>query len=128
MWHIDGNHKLIRWGLEIHHEIDGFSRLVTFCRCSNNNRSTTVFPPFQDAAAKYGRPMRVRTDHGGENILIWRDMSDYWGDEARPVIFGSSVHNQRIERHNKAVNGQVIATFKSTFYGKRRFTSSLKQY
>lgn len=58
----------------------------------------------------------MRTDHGGENVLIWRDMSNYWGDEARPVIVGSSVHNQRIERHNRAVNEQVIATFKAEFY------------
>ena len=26
LWHIDGNHKMIRWGLVIHHGIDGFSR------------------------------------------------------------------------------------------------------
>ena len=30
LWHVDGNHKLIRWGFVLHHGIDGFSRLVTF--------------------------------------------------------------------------------------------------
>lgn len=116
LWHIDGNHKMIRWGLVIHHGIDGFSRLVTFCQCSGNNKSTTVFPLFQEAVSKYGRPIHVRTDHGGENVLIWRDMSEFWGDEARSVIVGSSVHNQRIERHNRAVNEQVVAIFKAEFY------------
>ena len=38
LWHLDGNHKLIRWRFVIHHYIDGFSRLITFCRCSTNNR------------------------------------------------------------------------------------------
>ena len=37
IWHIDGNHKLIRWRFVLHHGIDGFSRLITFCLCSTNN-------------------------------------------------------------------------------------------
>ena len=116
LWHIDGNHKMIRWHFVIHHGIDGFSRLVMFCRCSGNNRATTVFLPFQEAVHKYGRPIRVRTDHGEENICIWRDMTASHGEEARSVIVGSSVHKQRIERHNRAVNEQVIAMFKADFY------------
>ena len=42
LWHVDGNHKLIRWRLVIHGGIDGFSRLITYLHCSNNNRSDTV--------------------------------------------------------------------------------------
>ena len=118
MWHIDGNHKMIRWGLVIHHGIDGFSRLVTFCCCSGNNKSTTVFPLFQEAVEKYGKPIHVRTDYGGGggNVLIWRDMTEFWGEDARSVIVGSSVHNQRIERHNRAVNEQVVSIYKADFY------------
>ena len=116
IWHIDGNHKLIRWRLVVHHGIDGFSRLVVFANCSDNNRSETVLPPYQEGIRKYGRPYRVRTDHGGENVLIWRDMVAAWGEEAKPVLVGSSVHNQRIERHNRALNEQEIATFKKDFY------------
>ena len=37
-------------------------------------------------------------------------------DESRSVITGSSVHNQRIERHNRAANEQLIAQFKEIFY------------
>ena len=116
LWHIDGNHKMVRWRFVIHHGIDGFSRLVTFCRCSDNNKAATFFFQFQTAVSKYGRPICVRTDHGGENVDIWRDMTAFWGDDARPVIVGSSVHNQRIERHNKTVNEQVVAVFKPEFY------------
>ncbi|KAK7105549.1 hypothetical protein V1264_016914 [Littorina saxatilis] len=30
LWHVDGNHKLIRWSIVIHGGIDGFSRTVFF--------------------------------------------------------------------------------------------------
>ena len=43
VWHIDGNHKLVRWGFVIRVATDGFSRLVTFAEASNNNLSRTVF-------------------------------------------------------------------------------------
>ncbi|KAI9569823.1 hypothetical protein HD554DRAFT_2019662, partial [Boletus coccyginus] len=32
LWHIDGHHKLICWGIVIHGIIDGFCRMV----CANN--------------------------------------------------------------------------------------------
>ncbi|KAJ7382968.1 hypothetical protein OS493_031745 [Desmophyllum pertusum] len=120
LWHIDGNHKLIRWRFVIHHCIDGFSRLVTFCRCSTNNRAGTVLTSFQEAIRKYGRPFRIRSDHGGENVDVWRDMVSAWGEEAKCIIVGSSVHNQRIERHNRAANEQELSVFKSEFYDLER--------
>lgn len=75
-----------------------------------------MFSLFQEAVPKFGRPFRVRTDHGGENVAIWRDMTMAWGEEARPVIVGSSVHNQRIEKHNRSANEQEISVFKQEFY------------
>ena len=120
LWHLDGNHKLITWRFVIHHCIDGFSRLVTFCRCSTNNRASTVVASFQEAVRKYGRPFRIRSDHGGENVDVWRDMVSAWGEEAKCVIVGSSVHNQRIERHNRAANEQELSVFKSDFYDLER--------
>ena len=30
LWHIDGHHKLIQWGIVIHGAIDGFCRTVSF--------------------------------------------------------------------------------------------------
>lgn len=117
VWHIDGNHKLIRWRIVLHHAIDGFSRLVVFGRFSSNNRATTVFSLFQEAMRNYGRPLKVRTDYGGENADIWNYMvSSASVTDARPVIVGSSVHNQRIERHNRAVDEQEITGFKEEFY------------
>lgn len=33
LWHLDGHHKLIRWGFVIHGIIDGFCRTVCFYFC-----------------------------------------------------------------------------------------------
>ena len=82
----------------------------------NNNRASTVLSLYQAAFPKYGHPFRVRTDHGGENVKGWRDMISAWGENARSVVMGSSVHNQRIERHNRVTNEQLIAVFKEEFY------------
>ena len=70
VWHIDGNHKLIRWRFVIHAGVDGFSRMIVFARCSNNNRAGTVLEVFLSAVSAYGLPCSVRTDHGGENVDI----------------------------------------------------------
>ena len=37
LWHIDGNHKLVRWRFVIHGGIDRFSRLVTYLNVASNN-------------------------------------------------------------------------------------------
>jgi len=42
LWHIDTNHKLIRWHFVIVGGIDGFNRLVTFLQCNDNNKAETV--------------------------------------------------------------------------------------
>ena len=75
LWHVDGNHKLMKWRLVIHGGIDGFSRLVTYLSCSNKNRSDTVPEHFVQATGEYGIPSRVRSDHGGEMLAFghsWR--------------------------------------------------------
>ena len=50
IWHIDGNHKSIRWKFVIHGSIDGYSRLIPYLACSmNNNQATTVAEYFEKA-------------------------------------------------------------------------------
>ena len=78
-WHIDGNHNLINWGFVIYGSIDGFSRLITFMKCSCNNRKETVNNLFEDALVEYGIPSRIRTDKGGENVLIWQRIEELRG-------------------------------------------------
>ena len=60
LYHIDGNHKLIRWRFVIHGTIDGYSRMIIFLRCSTNNRASTVFSYFISGVQTFGLPSRVR--------------------------------------------------------------------
>lgn len=115
VWHIDGNHKLIRWKLVIHGAIDGYSRIVPFLKCSTNNRAGTVYRLFQSALSHFGLPKVVRTDAGGENVDVWAHMSQHRSN-LRSVIVGSSVHNVRIERLWRDVGRAVITVYRDVFY------------
>lgn len=70
---------------------------------------------FDDAVNQYGFPLRIRTDAGGENSLIWRRMMEYRNNSSC-VIVGSSVHNQRVERMWRDVNRLVSNQFRREFY------------
>jgi hypothetical protein len=54
----------------IHGFIDGYSRLITGLRASDNNLASTVLDLFLNAVAVYGVPSRLRGDHGVENLLV----------------------------------------------------------
>ena len=114
LWHIDGTHKLIKWKLVVHAGIDGYSRLIVYCRCSANNRSTTVLRLFEEGVATYGLPLKVRTDHGGENSRVWSLMLEKYLN-TNAVLVGSSIHNQRIERFNRDINTQVLNFYVNLF-------------
>ena len=81
LWHIDGYHKLIRWKIVIHGGIDGYSRLVVFLKAATNNRSETALSAFLQGVAAYGLPSRMRTDRGGENVLIGQYMIQHRGTD-----------------------------------------------
>ena len=113
---MDGNHKLIRWRMVIHGCIDGFSRTVVFLKCSNNNRAATVHKCFLEAIERFRLPIRIRSDHGTENIEVARTMLELRGVDSKPVLTGKSVHNQRIERLWVDVGFQVIQKYKDIFF------------
>ena len=65
---------------------------------------------------KYGLPQRIRSDHGRENIKVWRYiLQAYHGDTSR-VITGSSTHNERIERLWRDVHRSVTINYAEIFY------------
>ena len=119
VWHVDGHHKLIRWGLVTHGGIDGgidgYSRTVVFLRCSDNNRAETVLGAFRDAVERHGLPTKIRSDLGGENVDVWRYMVEQHCDSSS-IITGSSTHNQRIERLWRDVFRCVASIFYHIFY------------
>ena len=114
LWHIDGTHKLIRWKLVVHAGIDGYSRLITYCHCSSNNQASTVLSLFSKAVETYGLPLKVRSDYGGENVLVWNFMLEKHLN-SNCVLTGRSVHNQRIERLNRDINTQVLNYYVNFF-------------
>lgn len=53
VWHINGNQKLVRWRIVLHHAVDGFSRFVVFAGCSTNNKAHTVLQLYQGKGYMY---------------------------------------------------------------------------
>lgn len=96
--------------------IDGFSRLVTFLQCVDNNKADTLLQCFLQGVEKYGLPSRVRSDKGRENILIADYMLQHRGLGRLSMITGKSVHNQRIERLWRDVFAGVLSYYYNLFY------------
>ncbi|XP_055357957.1 uncharacterized protein LOC129602819 isoform X2 [Paramacrobiotus metropolitanus] len=115
LWHMDGNHKLVRWGFVIHGIIDGYSRTIISLIVATNNRASTVLEAFLSGAEEWGAPSRVRSDCGGENFGVARWMEHYMGPNRASIIMGPSVHNQRIERLWRDLGRVVIKLFRSVF-------------
>ena len=88
LWHHDGQHGLIRYGIVIHGFIDGYSRLITALRAHNNNAADTVLRLFIDGSQQYGVPSRVRGDHGLENLYVAAFMEAFRGDRRGSYIWG----------------------------------------
>ncbi|EEB95460.1 hypothetical protein MPER_05571, partial [Moniliophthora perniciosa FA553] len=98
MWHLDGHHKLIRWGIVIHGIIDGFCRTVVGLQASSNNQASTVLGVFAAAVQQYGWPSRMRGDRGGENKKVAVVMIRMRGLNRASFMWGKSTQNTRIER------------------------------
>ena len=112
----DGHHKLIRWRFVTHAGIDGYTRVIVYMECSNNNRAQTVYSLFLRAVRQFWLPSRVRCDQGGENYSTALHMLRHRGVDRRSVIVGSSVHNQRIERLWRDLHRCVTQLFYRLFY------------
>ena len=118
LWHIDTHHSLVRWRLVVAGGIDGYSRLITYLQCFNNNRAITVVQCFYEGTRQYGFPSRVRSDRGGENYLVSVLMCMIRGANKGSLIADRSVHNQRIERLWRDVFWFCISTFYFLFHGR----------
>ena len=106
----------MRWGIVTHGGIDGYSRLVVYLHCSNNNRADTVYEHFLSAVRQYALPSHVRSDHGRENYLVAVHMLECRGHDRNSMITGSSVHNQWIELLWRDMHCCVTSVYYRLFY------------
>lgn len=58
----------------------------------------TMFNLFLKSMDTFQCPLRIRADHGTENVAVARWMLNHYGVAWKPFLTGLSVHNQRIER------------------------------
>lgn len=116
LWHIDGHHSLIQWCMVVHSGIDGYSCMIVYLQCATNNCSLTVYRLFKQATEQYGIPSRVRSDKGGENILVCQYVIAVRSTDRSSHIAGSSVHNQRIEHLWCDVYRCVCSIYHKLFY------------
>ena len=102
----------------MHGGVDGYTRIPVYLKCSTNNQADTVLQLFQDAVAEYGLPSRIRSDKGGENVLVSIFMLNHplRGPGRGSMIVGKSVHNQRIERLWRDVFNGVLYIYYHLFY------------
>ena len=96
--------------------IDGYSRAIVYLAASTNNQSLTVYKLFTAATKELGVPSRVRSDKGGENILVCQFMLTIREINRGSHIAGSSVHNRRIEQLWCDVYRCVCSTYHDLFY------------
>ena len=61
---MDGNHKLILWGMVIHGCIDGCSRNIIYLQLRDNNKSYAVLDVFMEGVSQYQLPLNVSGDFG----------------------------------------------------------------
>lgn len=115
LWHIDGHHKLIKYGLVTHGCVDGFSRAVMYLQCCDNNKSPTPYRLFVQATKEHMIPSKVRGDKGGENVLIADFMILHRGPGRRSFIAGQSKHNTRMERLWGDVRKEVTEYYQRLF-------------
>ena len=105
---VDSHHKLIRCRLVIHGCIDGYSRLILYLHCCNNNKAETVKVEFLPSVLTFFRTRRVHSDCGMENIEVAREQLKKFATSSQPFLTDLSVHNQRIERFWKDVLHNVL--------------------
>ena len=96
-WHTDGYDKLKPYGFPIHGCIDGWSqKIIWLCVAQSNNNPLVPGQFYIESVAKYGCPVKLRTDCGTENGVMAALQCEFQSS-SDSHFFGTSPANQRIE-------------------------------
>ena len=121
LWHVDGNDKLAPYGLYIHGAIDGWSRRLIWLRVASSSKKPALICQYyidgiNDVCTI---PRTLRMDKGTENGCmadIHTLLRGHYDDITEPtVIYGSSNHNQRIERFWSYMRDSLIQKYMTLF-------------
>ena len=88
---------------------------MVYLKCASNNLAFTVLHYFIEGTHHFWLPLRVRGDHGVENVEVARFMVESRGNKHGSFIAGRRVHNVRIERLCREMR-VVIAFYKGIFH------------
>lgn len=104
LWHMDGYDKLKPYGLPISGCIDGFSLHIIWLRVGYTNNDPRVIAGYYMNAVNNlgGCPRSIRPDFGTENRCVEQmqtllRIKLIRNDVMPSFIYGTSIHNQRIE-------------------------------
>ena len=107
----------------MHACIDGFSRLIIYLKCAENNKCETVRDFFVKETSTFAIPSRVRSDHGLENVSVAMFMLEHRGEGRGSFITSSSVHNQLVERLDRDVYEGVLSLRYSRLWRVKTFST-----
>lgn len=120
IWHIDGNDKLKPFGFSISGCIDGFSRKLIWLKVASTNKNPSLICTYYlEAVANLNVvPKTVRLDRGTENVSVAHAQTQLRSthDDANiAVMYGSSNHNQRIERFWSYLKKALLLDYMNLF-------------
>lgn len=80
VWHIDGNEQLFRWGLYVHHGVDGHSQYLLWSKVSLNKQAKTILRHYFDATQEFGVPNTLQSNRATErdSALSFCPASCWW--------------------------------------------------
>ena len=113
---ICGHHILIRRRLMIDGAIDGYSQMIMYLQCNNNNLAATVLHLFLEAI--HSILSIVRANYSVESVDVIRFMLNCpeRGINRGSFIACTPVHNQRVERLWGEVIRCIVRHFHNIFF------------
>ena len=85
---------------------------MLWARVAMDKQQTTIYNTYADVVRRYDRPLQMRSDFAAEYNTVGTDMRRGQPNIFRPILCGSSVHNQRIKHFWRQVWMHLILYYK----------------